>query len=78
MQVLIILLALATTGLSAWGIAASVDNTDTQISNFWALVDSVDNTLSNTTAVLRSLSTQLDTLQQSVDTISQDSGSSRN
>ena len=41
-KVLIVLLTLGTVGVCGWGMAASIEYTNDQITNFWALVDSVD------------------------------------
>lgn len=75
MQILIAALALATTGVAAWGLAASIKDTDSQITDFWALVDSVDGKVNSTTTLLNNLSNQISTLQASVNTLnSQSSG----
>lgn len=43
---LLALVAIATVGMCIWGIVVSVDNTDSQITNFWELVDNVDEKVS--------------------------------
>lgn len=69
-QTLIVGMTLATIGVSGWGIAASLESTDHQITNFWALVDQVDQKVANTTANLNTLDQQLATLQASTGTLS--------
>lgn len=64
-QTIIVAMTLATVGVSGWGIAASLESTDHQITNFWALVDQVDKKVANTTQNLNTLDQQLGTLQAS-------------
>ena len=70
LQTLIVALTLATVGVSAWGMAASLEATDHQITNFWGLVDMVDQKVANTTQNLQVLDQQLATLQTSAGTLS--------
>ena len=71
-QVLIMILALATAGLAAWGIATSVESTDNQVTAFWALVDSVDDKVTNTTTKLKAVSDQVTELQTNIQVIQDD------
>lgn len=42
LQVLIVIMTLATIGVCAWGIEVSIANTSSQVSEFWDIVDGVD------------------------------------
>ena len=61
---------LATIGLCLWGIPESLNQTDTQINEFWELVDSIDHAQGNTSAILASLSGQMNVLGESLQQIS--------
>ena len=74
MQTLIVLFMLATIALSGWGIASSLDKTDTQITNFWGLVNDVDARVDNTTQNLQNLDDQLAVLQSSTATLDDNIG----
>ena len=65
----IALLALATAGVSCWGIQASLANTDSQVSNFWGIVDQIDAKVNSSTILLNALASNLATLQTSAVTI---------
>lgn len=69
MQALIIAFTLATIGVSAWGIAASIDYTNEQIPNFWTTVRLVDEKVNSTVSELKTLDTQLETLEVSTATL---------
>jgi hypothetical protein len=73
MQILILFLTLATVACSGWGIAASLQSTDTQITNFWNLVDTVEQKADNTTKGLETLDSSLAILETSIKTVDNDS-----
>jgi hypothetical protein len=72
-----LLLALATAGISAWGIYTSLEYTDTTVSHFWDLVDEVDSRANRTALALTSLSDQLGVLGSALETVGANAGGAR-
>jgi hypothetical protein len=73
MQILIIILTLATAACSAWGMYESLKSTDSQITNFWDLVGDVEAKADNTTQLLTTLDSSLAILETSIETLDNDS-----
>ena len=69
-QLIIIALALATAGVSGWGIAASIENTDSRVSGFWNIIDNIERRVDNALSTLSTLRNQLDVVQQALVSIS--------
>ncbi|PSC74601.1 zinc metalloprotease [Micractinium conductrix] len=59
------LLALAVTGIAAWGLAESIVSTDSTASDFWQLVDDVQLRVEQTIGALEAVQTQAETLNNS-------------
>jgi hypothetical protein len=73
-QIFIVLITLSMVGVSSWGIAASLQNTDEQITNFWKLVDDIESKANNTTSALGELSGQMQQLEEAVAILETESG----
>jgi hypothetical protein len=72
-----LMLALATAGISAWGIYTSLEYTENTVSHFWDLVDEVDSRANRTALALNSLSDQLGILGNALETVGANAGGAR-
>lgn len=71
-QLVIFLLMLAMIGVSGWGIAASIQYTESQVTDFWNVVDRVQDSVNNVYNELRSVEQQLQTMEETLSAVNQE------